>query len=256
MSRPSSTPYDALFYVYQREGSLRSAAAVLNAVSPILQYRSVLDIGCGAGAWLAAHRDLGITDFVGVDGNYVDRALLLFDQQSFFALNVAEPFDLQRRFDIVQCLEVAEHIPSSASSILIDNIVRHGDLVLFSAAVPGQGGKDHVNEQPYEHWRDMFAARHYRLYDFVRPRIKADYAVEPWYRYNLMLFANDSIADGLPEPVQSTRIGDRAAIPDLSPPMERLRRGLLRCLPAAAVSGLAVLKHRSAVRQLRRRQSA
>lgn len=245
--------YDSLFYRYQREGSLRSARTVLPVVTSAFTVRSVLDVGCGAGAWLAVHRELGAPDLIGVDGDYVDRSLLLIDKQAFRPTDITRQFDLGRQFDLVQCLEVAEHVQPQASEVVVDNIVRHGRRVLFSAAAPGQGGEDHVNEQPYDYWRDLFAERHYRLFDFVRPSIASLNAVEAWYRYNILFFAHDSVIEDIPEVVRATQIPESQHVRDYSPPGYRLRKLILRQLPSAAVSRLAIWKHQRAVRSLRQK---
>jgi hypothetical protein len=188
---------------------------------------------------------------IGVDGDYVDRTLLLIDRQAFRAADITRPFDLGRQFDLVQCLEVAEHVQPQASDVVVDNIVRHGRCVLFSAAAPGQGGEDHINEQPYDYWRDLFAARSYRLFDFARPSIASNDTVEAWYRYNLLFFAHDSVIQQLPAAVRATQVPDGQRVRDYSPPSYRLRKLILRQLPAAVVSRLAVWKHQRAVRLLR-----
>lgn len=245
--------YDRLFYQYQREGSYRSAMAVLPHVIASLAPRSVLDVGCGAGAWLAAYRRLGVPCGVGVDGDYLDPSMLMIDETSFEAANIANPLDLRTQFDLVQCLEVAEHVPASASETLLDNIARHGKQVLFSAAVPGQGGENHINERPREYWRDRFAARGYRLYDFVRPLIAGNRSIEPWYRYNLLFFAHESVADSLPFEVRRCAVPASAPIADHSPWMFRLQKQLLRGLPHDAVTQIAIFKHKLALRSLARR---
>ena len=239
--------YDAVFYAYQREGSLRSAQAVIPHVIRTLSTASVLDVGCGAGAWLVACRTHGVRDYIGVDGDYVDRSLLLVEPSQFLARNIAAPFDIARQFDLVMCLEVGEHIPTAASATLVDNIVRHGRHVLFSAAVPGQGGEDHINEQPYGFWRDLFAKRGYRLFDFVRPLIRNDRRIEPWYRYNVLFFCRDDAIAALPPAVIATRVDDDARVSDESPVAYRLRKVVMRSLPSRLVSGLAVLKHKIVV---------
>lgn len=247
----SSHNYDSLFYRYQREGACESARRTLPLLLNVLSIESVLDIGCGAGAWLAAYRQLGVPDFLGVDGDYVDRSLLMMDVACFRALDIAAPFDLCRSFDIVQCLEVAEHIPPGSSSILLDNIVRHGKLVLFSAAAPGQGGENHVNERPYAYWRAMFSARGFRLFDFMRGHMSSIPSIEPWYRYNTLFFAHDSVIRHLPNEILASRVGEREPIRDISPLHYRLRKAALRVLPQSLISALAMLKHRRAVRDLK-----
>lgn len=246
----SAHEYDRLFYEYQREGSLRSAHALLPLVVDALHPTSVLDVGCGAGAWLSAYGKLGVADIAGVDGDYVDRSVLLIEQAAFHPRDITKAFDFGRQFDLVQCLEVAEHVPPEASGMLLDNITRHGTVVLFSAAVPGQGGEDHINEQTYAYWRDQFAARGYRLFDFVRPLVAGHEAIEPWYRYNVLLFAHDRVIGLLPEAVRRSAIPDRMTIPDYSPVAYRLRKAVLKLLHPSLVTWLAVRKHKRFVANL------
>jgi hypothetical protein len=143
-------------------------------------------------------------------------------------------------------------VPPTAGPALVDNLVRHGDFILFSAAVPGQGGKGHINERPLGYWRDLFALRGYVAFDFVRPRIADRPEVEWWYRYNSLLYVRDKAIGLLPPEVRATEIAARTPVPDVSPLGMRLRKRVLRTLPAATVSHLAALKHRQFVRALAR----
>jgi SAM-dependent methyltransferase len=244
--------YDALFYEYQREGALISARLVVPLLHGALPIGSVLDVGCGAGAWLKAHEEAGVVDFAGIDGAYVDPALLVIDPARFQAVDIASPFELGRRFDLVQCLEVAEHVPGPHAPVLIDNLVRHGQSILFSAATPGQGGKGHVNERPLGYWRGLFEARGYAAFDYLRPRIAGDRRIEWWYRFNTLLYVQESATSSLPASVRDTRLPPGAPAPDFYPLAMRIRKLVLRTLPAPVVDRLAVMKHRRIVRSLAR----
>ena len=248
----ADSPYDDVFYEYQREGALRSARLLLPLLHEAFPIASVLDVGCGAAAWLAAHQEAGVAEVLGIDGDYLDPALLLIDPARFRPMDITQPLDLGRRFDLVQCLEVAEHVPAAAGPVLVDNLARHGERILFSAAVPGQGGKGHINERPLGYWRDLFAARGYRAFDFIRPRIAHQDGVEWWYRYNTLLYVHGDAADALPAEVRRAEIAPGAAIPDVSPLPMRVRKLMLRVLPQATVSQLAAIKHRQFVRSLAR----
>lgn len=248
----AASPYDDVFYAYQREGALRSARLLLPWLHERLPIRSVLDVGCGAGAWLRAHQEAGVEDLLGIDGDYLDPALLLIDRAAFQPTDITRTLALGRRYDLVQCLEVAEHVPGPAGPILVDNLVRHGDHVLFSAAVPGQGGKGHINERPLAYWRDLFALRGYRAFDYLRPQVARQKDVEWWYRYNTLLYVHEGAAARLPAEVRRTEIAPGAAIPDISPLPMRVRKMVLRALPHATVSHLAAIKHRQFVRSLAR----
>lgn len=240
----SSETYDSVFYRYQREGALASAAVMLAPLRQHVSPSSVLDVGCGAGAWLAVHRHEGTEDILGVDGDYVDRSLLLIEPDRFRPIDIAGPFDLGRRFDLVECLEVAEHVPASAAETLIDNLVRHGDLVLFSAATPGQGGKGHINERPIGYWRECFARRGYRAFDPLRPLVRGRQEVDWWYRFNTLLYANEAGVQRLSAAFAATELRDGQPAADYRPWHFVLRSAVLGLLPDGVVSQLAAVKHR------------
>jgi SAM-dependent methyltransferase len=235
--------YDHKFFAYQQIGSLRSARAVAPTLLRHLRPASVLDVGCGAGAWVAAYAEAGASDVTGVDGPYLRSDQLLFDHSNFRAVDVSSPFRLGRCYDLVQCLEVAEHLPPAASETLVDNLVAHAPMVVFSAAPPGQGGENHVNERPYEYWRNLFAARGYPLFDFIRPRIHRWDCVECWYRYNMLLFVHEDAVARLSACVASTRLHAPTPVRDLAPRTWRARRAALSLLPPTTVTWLASMKH-------------
>jgi SAM-dependent methyltransferase len=236
--------YRSDFFNYQQIGALTSARAVAPLLLRHLKSRSVLDVGCGAGAWVRAYLEAGLGDVVGVDGSYVQPSQLMFSPARFRPIDVARPFQLGRRFDLAQCLEVAEHLDPQASETIVDNLTAHASMVLFSAAPPGQGGEHHINERPYEFWQELFERRGYRVFDFVREHILYRPDVEPWYRYNVMLFVHDDAIASLPACVRDTRVQGHA-FADVAPLAWRARRRLLAMLPPGAVTALAMAKHRA-----------
>lgn len=237
--------YNDTFFRYIQEGSTRSAQKVVPVVAGALGVKAVLDVGCGAGAWLREYSNQGIADYLGADGEYVQRESLLIPAGNFRAQDITQPFDLGRSFDLAQCLEVGEHLPTATSETLVENLVRHSRMVLFSAATPGQGGENHINEQTYEFWRALFRGHGYVPFDFVRPAIKGDYEVEAWYRHNVMLYVAQEQIPSLPSAVAETRVQDNEPIADVSSAMYRLRTRMLAPLPVGLVSKLAVWKHSS-----------
>lgn len=180
--------YDSAFYNEQSQGSQCSARQVLPLVQDWIHPRSVIDVGCGVGAWLSVWQELGIHNFLGVDGDYVDRDQLLIPQQTFLARNLVEPLDLDQRFDLAMSLEVAEHLPLEAADAFVETLVQLSDVVLFSAAIPFQGGTGHLNEQWTKEWIKRFEQQGYRLLDLLRHRLWENPNVEPWYIQNLLLF--------------------------------------------------------------------
>lgn len=209
----------------------RSAGIVVNRVAPILEVDSVVDFGCAQGSWLSAWSDAGVSDIQGVDGPYVDVERLLIAKDKFRAADLAEPLDLGRTFDLAQSVEVAEHLPTAASDVFVETMTRHAPLVLFGAAPPGQGGRGHINEQPYSFWRDRFAQQGYAMFDFLRPQLKAETVIQPWYRYNLFLFASADACASLPNLILDTQVAERGPVADVSAWPYRVRKGVIRMLP-------------------------
>src|ERR1700722_15751200 len=152
----SETLYDADFYRKLKANSYRSALVIIPVLQRLVPFTSVCDVGCGAGSWLQAFADNGITDYLGLDGDYVDRASLAIPVERFRATDLAQPFVVERNFDLAVCLEVAEHLPPSRAESLIADLTKVAPLVLFSAAIPHQGGKGHVNEQWQPYWVELF----------------------------------------------------------------------------------------------------
>jgi SAM-dependent methyltransferase len=217
---------------------------IVPLLSDLLGVRSVLDVGCGRGVWLDEWNRRGVADIAGVDGDYVDDATLAIPAHKFLRLDLSQPFDLNRRFGLVQSLEVGEHISAERADAFVANLARHGDVILFSAAVPGQGGEFHVNEQPYEYWRDKFASHGFRTFDWLRPRIRRQTVIEPWYRYNMFLFARSVALARTPAEFMATEIVHNQAVPSLAPLSWRLRNRALAHLPQTSVHRLAILKHK------------
>ena len=249
MSVESREPYEyrALFFDYMEQGARRSARAIIPHVTRALGCTSVLDVGCGPAAWLAEYQRAGVEDVIGVDGDYVNRDRLLVSRDRFRSLDVSQSFDLGRRFELVQSLEVAEHLSPQSSGTFVRNLVAHGDRILFSAAVPGQGGENHTNEQTPEFWRGLFAQHGFVPFDFIRPLVAGSGDVEPWYAYNTLLYVHRASIDALPEEVRTARVLEKDRIPAVAPLSYRIRCALLKPLPVWLVSWLAVLKHRLVV---------
>lgn len=169
-----------------------SARIILGPLFQNFSPSAVLDVGCGHGAWLRVCKELGADEIQGVDGPWIDGDSLVIPKSQFMAQELDRPLDLGFRYDLVISLEVAEHLPESAADTFVDSLTHHGDVVLFSAAVPFQGGRGHVNEQWQNYWALKFRERGYSAIDSIRPAIWGNDDVFWWLRQNTILFLNDA----------------------------------------------------------------
>ena len=234
--------YSSDFYDYIDAGSRGSARTVAAMLRKEIAIASLLDIGAGHGAWAAEWLKAGVSDVVAVDGDYVRRDQLAIPSERFIAHDLATPLDLKRRFDLVQSLEVAEHLPGAKAGQFVDNLIAHGDLILFSAAVPHQGGEHHVNEQPPEYWRTLFAARGYAVFDWLRPRLAGHGEVKPWYRFNSFLYANAAGEARLSQSILAARVPNNQPLTIGGDLQWALRRAAVRLIPRALVKPIAMAK--------------
>jgi SAM-dependent methyltransferase len=193
MVAQSAHRYSSGFFDSQSQGSRTSARAVIPIVRELVRPTSVLDVGCGIGTWLAEWIKQDVTDVLGLDGEYVDKTALVIEPAKFVPTDLQKRFSLGRKFDLVECLEVAEHLDEAYADLFIESLASHGDTILFSAAIPGQGGTHHVNEQWQSYWIEKFSRSGFKVYDVVRPRIWADPRIEAWYRQNIFLFSRDRV---------------------------------------------------------------
>lgn len=181
--------YDQRFYDLIRPGVQSSASVVVPLVVDMLQLGhgnglSVVDVGCGEGWWAKTFADHGYS-VLGIDGPWVDgkRAGIPFYVHD---LNQPLPDDLGK-FDLAVSLEVAEHLQPERAASFIGDLCTIADMVLFSAAIPGQGGAGHVNEQPPSYWARLFHSQGYMVSGALRWMLWDDHRVENWYRQNLLV---------------------------------------------------------------------
>jgi SAM-dependent methyltransferase len=158
--------------------------------------KSILDVGCGTGTWLRAAIDLGITDVCGLDGVDIAPEDLHVPEENFKCCNFAGPIDLGRKFDMVMCLEVAEHLDAKYSENLIKTLTKHSDRVIFSAACPGQDGQHHVNCKWPDYWQALFNKFGFVCEDTLRWSIWNNSAIEPWYRQNVFVAVRNPVQAG------------------------------------------------------------
>ena len=198
MRRVTGAKYSPFFFGDQKAGSLSSARAVLGELFAAMGGvpSQVLDVGCGVGTWLRAAQELGAKTVRGLDGEWVPRNELEISPEAFTSCDLVQSAKLRaleglgtKRFDLALSVEVAEHLPGDCAADLVSLLCQYSDLVLFSAAVPYQGGVNHVNEQWPSYWSSLFSKCGYVCFDFLRPRVWSRPDVDWWYGQNILVFA-------------------------------------------------------------------
>lgn len=196
--------YDADFYRRNASVALASARKIVPILQSFVRFRSVLDVGCGTGSWLKAFQENGVSDLLGIEGDWVTTVPLEIPRELVKFADVRRPLQLNRSFELVLCLEVAEHVGAESADTLIESLTRMSPVVLFSAAIPFQGGTDHINEQWPEYWCDKFAHCSYSVIDCIRSRVWNDPEVAWWYAQNILLFVSHRILEES-EPLRALR---------------------------------------------------
>ncbi|MES1219190.1 MAG: methyltransferase domain-containing protein [Bacteroidota bacterium] len=197
--------YTKDFFSELEQHSYMSAQNVIPIVEDLFKPRSVVDVGCGTGAWLKTWNEIfRIDNYLGIEGPYLDKEKALIPADKIILKDLKEPVAINQRFDLVMTLEVAEHLPDSSAEIFVQSLISLGDIILFSAAIPGQEGTYHINEQYPEYWAAIFNKYGFVPVDCIRPRIWNNPLIEFYYRQNILVFIKKEIANRYPSIVQET----------------------------------------------------
>lgn len=172
-----------------REGCKRSASIILPMIFDTLGTpRAMLDVGGGEGHWIEAARALGVHELWNADVE--SHEAVRWDAEALRPLPVRDVNGDARiidRWPLALCLETAEHLTPTAGDHLVAELCRVADEIIWSAAIPGQGGDGHINEQWPDYWYERFEDNGFGLYD---PGWRSDLwhraEVEPWYAQNLL----------------------------------------------------------------------
>lgn len=184
--------YDQQYYSNRHKSTVYSADRILSVVlQAIPKTESAVDVGCGVGTWLSVLNKKGVKKIIGIDGNWVGREHLVIPHSCFIEHDLTKKMVLNDKYDLAISLEVAEHLPVESAVGFVEALTRLSDFVLFSAAIPYQGGRGHVNEQWPEYWINIFRARSFVPFDFIRHKIWDEADIPAWYKQNILLFVNE-----------------------------------------------------------------
>lgn len=211
MHKTSKERYTENFYKAMKKGdctianNFSSSKIIAPLVNSYLQINKIIDFGCGLGIWLNAfislHKNSGERLLAtGIDGDWVPMGQLEISRREFQKVDLNSGFslDLKQKYDLAICLEVAEHLDKIWADNLVRQLTLASDVVLFSAAIPGQGGEHHVNEQWQSYWIHKFQNKGYICLDIIRPQIWTHKKVMYCYQQNIFMFVNESTLQNYP----------------------------------------------------------
>jgi SAM-dependent methyltransferase len=218
-SGENQSVYTESYFAYEALHSNDAAQCIVPHLLRLVNPCSVVDVGCGVGSWLREFNKAGVSDVMGIDFD-VPRSMLQFPADRFLRMDLKEPFRLRRTFDLVLCMEVAEHLPPSSARALVDSLVALGPVIAFSAAIPYQiGGRDHVNERWTEYWNSLFESEGYEAFDCIRRRVWLNRKVPYWYSQNLVVFVSKRDLRRYPKVESSRKDTNRSGLSLVSPRM-------------------------------------
>lgn len=209
--------YSERFYDEMVDTSTTSAEVIVPLVLDLVAPRSVIDVGCGEGKWLSIFKKQGIEDVFGIDGEWVKAERLTIPEEQFNTIDLEEPFILEKTSDLVISLEVAEHLLPTSADAFVASLTAIAPVILFSAAIPLQGGSHHVNEQWPEYWEIKFNTHGYVAVDPIRRHIWNDQRVSFFYAQNIVMYVKESELPNYPKLMAERKLGHDHPIPLVHP---------------------------------------
>jgi len=169
--------------------NMKDPNIIVPLVMEIIMPKSVVDIGCGIGNFLKVFKENGVVDILGIDGSWVNRELLAknISLTEFIEHDLENNIKLNKYYDLVVNLEVAEHLSINSAELHVKNLINAGKIILFSAAIPNQPGQNHINEQWLSYWEKLFFKHDYVLHNIMRP-ILWNTKCQTCYKQNMVVF--------------------------------------------------------------------
>lgn len=166
-----------------------SAYEIVPLFLELFKPQSVIDVGCGLGEFIKVFKEKGVSDVLGLNGKWCDKKLLYnnISCKDFMETDLENPINIKRKYDLAICLEVAEHLTEKRAETFISELTGLSDLVVFSAAIPGQGGYKHLNEQWPQYWHKLFQKNGFDVCDCFKSYIWNNPKICWWYKQNMFL---------------------------------------------------------------------
>jgi hypothetical protein len=151
--------------------------------------KSCIDLGCGLGSWSHSLLKHGIERVDMIDHPSLDKSLLKLNEKlNFYPVDLDKDLPPSSFYDLAVCIEVLEHFEESRAKVILEFLVKQADLILFSAAIPGQNGIGHINCKRHAYWHKLFKQHGFDFYDGVKPKLMKNELINFWIRQNLFFY--------------------------------------------------------------------
>ncbi len=244
--------YPRFFYQSQSDSAEAGISEIVEAILEVIRPQSVADVGAGVGRFLAAFVERGIEDVRGYDQPGIDEDVLCIPRERFVGCDLCQPVEIDRQFDLVVSLETAEHLPEASADTFVETLTGLGPVVVFSAAIPGQGGFRHINEQWQDYWAEKFHDRGYAAVDCLRDRLWTSPNVATFYQQNILMYASEAAlaanerlreAHAITQPNRLSCVHPTLYLEKTDPSNATLRQ-ILKVLPRLPMASIQAIRRR------------
>lgn len=244
------TNYPESFYSSVTKRAQASSEIVAEILQDVLKPRSIIDVGSGEGAWIntMSHRFPSALDLTAID--LQPHRSEYFEQLSSSKLNfefILRDFEKDhtlpnQNYDLAICLEVLEHLQTQTAEQLAAEFAKNCSVLIFSAAVKGQGGTGHINENSLDYWIRLFQQNDFIALDILRPKLARNKQVPDYYKQNMILLwhPENCIKNNTVFDLEALLIKNPIAVADTRKFLMKLQHFVISFLPHRVVTNIVV----------------
>jgi len=195
-----SSKYDDKYYNWFVKNTKDYIKTTMDWFIDTYKPKSIIDYGCGIGAYLESGFNKGVERLQGFDinGEILKKYTNPLIGKFITYTDCTEKINTDK-YECIISIETAEHINPLKSEVFVMNLINSADensLIIFSAAQPEQNGTGHINCQTKEFWIELFNTYGFGVDSQVTKEVSEKWKTlkAPKYVYNnLIIFKKDDL---------------------------------------------------------------